>query len=297
MGQLLREILTREGYKTEVVTSGRDAMKSALESPPKLIVLDLMLPDVDGLEITRQIRAIPRVSHIPILVVSARGEVSDRVEGLRRGVDDYMPKPFDVSELVARIQSHIRRASEERSINPLSGLPGNFKIYGFIDRKLAAAAKISVLYLDLDNFKAYNDYYGFAHGDDVILLLASILEQTLKEEGRENVDLLGHIGGDDFVIVTEPEHAAHYCEVIIGRFDERIPLLYHEKDRERGFIELRDRRGNPQVYPVMTISIGIVSNERRSFESHVDLAEVAAEVKNMAKGSSGSSCYFDRRSG
>lgn len=296
MAQLLKEILVREGFTPTVVNSGGEALRNATEHPPDLIVLDLMLPDVDGLEICRQIRAIPRISHVPILVVSARAEVANRVEGLRVGVDDYMPKPFDVTELVARIQSHIRRASEERSINPLSGLPGNFKIYGFIDRELSEGAKIAVLYLDLDNFKAYNDYYGFAHGDDVILLVASILERVMKAEGRENTDLLGHIGGDDFVIVTEPAFSSHYCDAAIKRFDEKIPLLYDEKDRERGYIELKDRRGNLQRYPIMTISIGVVTNERRSFESHVDLAEVAAEVKNRAKDQEGSTCYFDHRS-
>ena len=295
MAHLLHEILAREGYTPVVVSSGGEALREAVESPPQLIVLDLMLPDVDGLEIARQIRAIPRISHVPILVVSARGEVASRVEGLRTGVDDYMPKPFDVAELVARIESHIRRASEERSINPLSGLPGNFKIYGYIDRMLTEDEKIAVLYADLDNFKAYNDYYGFAHGDDVILLVASILEQVLKAAGRENIDLLGHVGGDDFVIVTEPAYAEGFCNDIIARFDRKIPLLYHEEDRKQGHIELKDRRGNPQVYPIMTISIGIVTNERREFESHVDVAEVAAEVKNVAKIDEGSNYHWDRR--
>lgn len=295
MGSLLREILQREGYTAIVVSSGADAMEQATEHPPQLIVLDLMLPDVDGLEICRKIREIPRISHVPILVVSARGDVTDRVEGLRMGVDDYMPKPFDVSELVARIEAHIRRASEERSINPLSGLPGNFKIYGYIDKKLAESDDIAVLYVDLDNFKAYNDHYGFAHGDDVILLVASILERTLKERGRENIDLLGHIGGDDFVIVTEPRLAEEYCAAIIERFDSRIPLLYSEEDRRRGHIKLKDRRGNLQVYPIMTLSIGVVTTELREFDNHVELAEVAAEVKNKAKAEDGSTCYQDRR--
>jgi len=295
MGELLREILVREGYRADVVRSGAEAMEHATESPPDLIVLDLMLPDIDGLEICRQIRDIPRISHVPILVVSARADVTHRVEGLRIGVDDYMPKPFDVAELVARIEAHIRRASEERSINPLSGLPGNFKIYGYIDRKLAEDATIAVLYIDLDNFKAYNDYYGFAHGDDVILLVASILEQVLRRAARENVDLLGHIGGDDFVIVTQPEFAEGYCAEIIERFDAKIPLLYADEDRAQGHIKIKDRRGNLQVYPIMTISIGVVTNEQREFDSHVDLAEVAAEVKNKAKAEDGSRCYRDRR--
>lgn len=297
MAQLLREILAREGYRPTVVSSGGEALAAATEAPPDLIVLDLMLPDIDGLEFCRQIRGIPRVSHVPILVVSARGETESRIEGLRMGVDDYMPKPFDVAELVARIQAHIRRAQEERSVNPLSGLPGNFKIYGHIDRLLAGNATMAVLYLDLDNFKAYNDYYGFAHGDDVILLLASILERALKEEGRENVDLLGHVGGDDFVIVTEPAYADAYCARIIAGFDEQIPLLYDEKARERGYIEPKDRRGNVQRYPIMTVSIGVVTNERRDFESHVDLSEVATEVKNRAKVEPHSACLWDRRSG
>lgn len=295
MAQLLREILSREGFTPTIVGSGSEALREATEHPPDLVVLDLMLPDIDGLEICRQVREIPRISHVPILVVSARGGVANRVEGLRMGVDDYMPKPFDVTELVARIQSHIRRASEERSINPLSGLPGNFKIYGYVDRMLAEDSKLAFLYLDLDNFKAYNDYYGFAHGDDVLLLLASILEQVVKGSNRENIDLVGHIGGDDFVIVTAPEMAEAYCDAIIERFDERIPLLYHEEDRDRGFIELSDRRGNPQRYPIMTISIGAVTNEKRDFESHVELSEIAAEVKNRAKIEPGSACRWDRR--
>lgn len=295
MGPLLKEILEREGYWSTIAGSGAEALECAKKEVPDLIVLDLILPDLDGLEICRQIRAIPRISHIPILVVSARGDVENRVEGLRIGVDDYMPKPFDVTELVARIQSHIRRATEERSVNALSGLPGNLRIYGYIDRKLAEDAKIAVLYVDLDNFKAYNDYYGFAHGDDVILLVASILEEVVRRAGRENVDFVGHIGGDDFVTVTEPQYADEYCRGIIERFDEKIPLLYQEKDRARGGIQIKNRRGELVEYPIMTVSIGVVTNERRDFDSHAELAEVAAEVKNKAKEGSGSNCHFDRR--
>jgi diguanylate cyclase (GGDEF)-like protein len=178
--------------------------------------------------------------------------------------------------------------------NPLTGLRGNIDIKEEIRRRIKSKELFAVLYIDLDNFKAYNDYYGFLRGDEVIKFTAKLLSDALELLGGEK-DFLGHIGGDDFIIITTPDRAEEMCKYIISRFDSEIKFLYDKKDRERGYIEAVSRRGEKLKFPFISISIAIVTNEFRTFRSDLEIAEVAAELKKKLKQIRGSSYLKDRR--
>ena len=178
--------------------------------------------------------------------------------------------------------------------NPLTGLPGNLVIEEQLRRLLVNEAEFAVLYLDLNNFKAYNDKYGFERGDRVLLMTAEILSRSLAHEGMGE-DFLGHIGGDDFIIITSPDRAERIATSIIATFDREILAAFSEEDRGRGYIQVPNRQGKPQKFPVTSISIAGVTNKYREFKNYWEIPEVAAELKKLAKQQSGSRLVFDRR--
>ena len=181
-----------------------------------------------------------------------------------------------------------------RAANPLTNLPGNPAIQDAITERIHAGKKFVVIYCDLDNFKAYNDYYGFQQGDQVLLRIAAILQKAVNR-WRKGEAFLGHLGGDDFVIVTKKDIAEQLCQAVIKMFDEEIPSLYREEDRNRGYIVAQDRMGINQQFPIISISIAIVSNEKVEFKNNIEVAEKAAELKKYAKSLSGSNFVWDRR--
>ncbi|MHB8356397.1 MAG: GGDEF domain-containing protein, partial [Vulcanimicrobiaceae bacterium] len=173
-------------------------------------------------------------------------------------------------------------------------LPGNLSIEAVLRRRVASAERFAVLYEDLDNFKAFNDVYGFTHGDEAIQLLASVTVDVVRRRGTAN-DFVGHIGGDDFVVVTGCDRAEEIAREIIADFDRDVRRLYTPLDLQQGFIETRDRRGTLNRFPIMSLSIAIVTNEQRDFESYAEIGEAAAELKRYAKSISGSSYVKDKR--
>jgi diguanylate cyclase (GGDEF)-like protein len=227
-------------------------------------------------------------------MLTGRGDVEDKVGGIEAGADDYIVKPFDPKELLARIRMILRRTERNLEANPLTRLPGNISILNELNRRIENGAPFAVCYLDLDKFKAFNDKYGFEHGDEVIRETARILIRTVNELGNKD-DFIGHIGGDDFVVVTKPQTADKLCERIIMDFDRTIPSFYNETDRKNGYIIAHDRQGKIQKMPLMTISIGIVTNENRKIEHVAEIGEVGAELKGYAKKVGKSNFVKDKR--
>lgn len=181
-----------------------------------------------------------------------------------------------------------------RAANPLTNLPGNLVIQNKLTDCIESGEKFAVIYCDLDNFKAYNDYYGFQHGDQALLLVADILQKAVDRRGKRE-SFLGHVGGDDFVIITKPNNVKSLCQNIIAKFDAEVPSLYREQDRSRGYITIADRMGTSREFPIMGISLAIATNEKHKFESHLEVAEIAAEIKKHAKSIPGSNYVWDRR--
>ncbi len=282
------------GYQTKPTKNAMEAIESIVIEEPDLIILDLMLPGINGFEICQKLKDNYFTSHIPIIIVTAKAEIDNRVKGLSIGADDYIVKPFDPMELDARIKSLLRRVRRDLYANPLTRLPGNVAIEEEITDCIAGGHKFAICYLDIDNFKAFNDNYGFASGDSVIKLTARIIESAIKDTNVLR-GFIGHLGGDDFIFIITPDKIDEVCNKVIQTFDDLIILKYNESDRKRKFVTGIDRRGQVQQFPLMSISIAVVSNDQRSFTHHLQISEVATELKKIAKRISGSVYVKDRR--
>ncbi|HEU0028541.1 MAG TPA: response regulator [Ktedonobacterales bacterium] len=293
VARMLAETLEVEGYTPLVARTGEEGVALATREVPQLILLDLMLPGIDGFETLDAIRGTARTAHIPVLVVSARHDTDVVLRAFGSRVDDYIKKPFDGAELMARVGAQLRRAHESQ-LSALTNLPGGLRVERAIEDRLASGKRWSILYLDLDTFKAYNDVYGFLRGNDLIRLLARIASESARELGGPD-DFVGHVGGDDFIIITTPERVAPLCQRIIERWGRESRALYSPEDLARGGMVALDRRGQRQSYPLVSLSIGVVTNERRAITSPAEVSHIAAEVKRVAKGMLGNAWYIDQR--
>lgn len=280
------------GYACLEARDGDEALAAAHAATPDLIVLDIVMPHRSGDEVHAELRRDQRTRYIPVIFVTGRGESREKAAHLLRGADDYIAKPFDIDELVARVSAVIRRSKELRSLNPLSGLPGNLAIATEIERHLLADDGAACLYCDLDHFKVFNDHYGFARGDRLIVLLADLL---LRLASQYPGVFVGHVGGDDFVLIAAESDAPDLARDIVRRFDAAVPAVYDDADRERGGIVRIDRQGVERRMPFVTVSVGIVSIARARFASGVAVSRAAAEVKEIAKRRDESSWAIDRR--
>lgn len=294
MVKLTRDILAEKGFDVVSANNGMDGIRMVMTEKPDLVLLDIVMPGIDGFEVCKMLRQDESNNLMPIIMLTAQGNEEDKLTGLELGADDYITKPFNPRELISRVKNTLLRIERNRWANPLTGLPGNTEIQSEINYRIAKDMLFSVLYLDVDNFKAYNDVYGFARGDTAIKLIADILMDAVSAFGSQN-DFIGHIGGDDFVVITSPEYADTICENIIKEFDERVPELYYESDRKAGFISTTNRKGYIIRYPIMTLSIGVTSNEFRVLQNHIQVAEIAAELKKKAKSITGSVYLKDMR--
>jgi diguanylate cyclase (GGDEF)-like protein len=296
IARLLEIELAAAGYSVRVANDGQQALDLVKQDPPDLVITDVMMPHVDGFELTRLLRQDPRTAIISVIILTARGLSADKLEGFAIGADDYIVKPFDTPELLARVRGVLRRSKEMKDESPLTGLPGNVRIQEEIEGRVTSGGDFALLYADIDQFKSFNDHYGFARGDDVIRAVARLMEDVLAEFAADD-SFAGHLGGDDFVLVVPPNVAAIVADTIVQRFDELVPTWYDEADRDRGWLEVEDRRGQQQRFGVLTISIGVASTQRRGFAHFAEVVAVATEMKNFTKGTAGSSWAIDRRTG
>jgi diguanylate cyclase (GGDEF)-like protein len=294
MLKLLKRVLERAGFECVAVGDGSAAHEAAVDWRPDIILLDLMLGATTGEEILSELRKDFRTRLIPVVFLTVRSSLKDKVEHLMNGADDYVTKPFIPEELVARLRAVISRATTTRELNPLTGMSGNSDILREITHRLEANERFAVLYPDIDAFKSYNDHYGFVRGDDVIKTLSTIIFEVLEEMPSKRT-FAGHVGGDDFVVLTEPQLAEPIADEITKRFDAAVPALYDLIDRERGWIEYEERNGNQVRADFVSVSIGVVIAEPRTYSSAAALAARAAEVKGVAKRMPGSKWVLDRR--
>jgi len=291
----LLEATLQDEFELTKAFSGKEALKKLKITNPNLLVLDYVLPDLEGPEICKIVRKDPLFSNIPILMLTGKGEVEDKVGGLEAGADDYMLKPFDPQELIARIRMLIRRSSANLDANPLTRLPGNVSINKELLEKIQGKEKFAVLYVDIDNFKALNDYYGFEEGDNVIKETARILIDSIQKKGTAK-DFVGHIGGDDFAIITTPEKAERIAKKIVTDFDNIAPTFFKEKERLKGYIETKGRDNQIHKFSFPTISLGIITNLKQDFIHTAQVNSLGAEIKSLAKKFPESKYIFDKRS-
>jgi diguanylate cyclase (GGDEF)-like protein len=291
---VLKLTLAEENYEVAEAKDGQEALEKIQSESPSLLLLDYKIPKVDGREVCRRVKKDLLLRHLPIIMVTGKGDISDKVDGIDAGADDYIVKPFEPKELLARIRMILRHTERDLEANPLTRLPGNVSILKELSARLNSKNLFAVCYLDLDKFKAYNDKYGFEHGDDVIRETARILIKSTQKNGNPE-DFIGHIGGDDFVIVTTPDVVDMVCKQIIESFEKVVPEFYTEPDRKKGFIFAKDRKGKQQKIPLLSISIGIVTNEHRNIKHVAQIGEIGAELKSFAKSLERSNYVKDNR--
>jgi diguanylate cyclase (GGDEF)-like protein len=292
--QFVQVNLELEGFETEPAENGRLALESAQARPPDLVLLDVMMPEMDGLTVLRRMRSAPATANVPVILLTAKALAEDRVKGLDLGADDYITKPFAVEELMARVRSVLRRAQQMRDLSPLTGLPGNFRITRELEERVNGDGLFAVIHADLDNFKSFNDHYGFMRGDAVIKFCAQSLMEAAELTGDENA-FVGHVGGDDFVAVLHPSYAEEYCKDALRIFDDGILTFYDTEDALQGYIEVSDRQGERHAFPISSLSIGVATNLRRRITSEWEASAIASEMKEYAKRQPGSVYEIDRR--
>ena len=292
--ELIRDILESAGYKVVPAYNAKEALEKVYTESPDLILLDILMPRVDGYQVCREIREDILLANIPIIMLTVKGGEKDEIKGLGIGADDYIIKPFRPGVLLARVKMVLKRTLRGLEANPLTRLPGNTAIIDEIEERIESDRLFAVLYFDLDNFKAFNDRCSFELGDKVIQETARIIIKHMKELGNPD-DFIGHIGGDDFIAITTPEKVDSICSAIIKSFDKEILKFYSSKDRAKGYITSKDRQGKINRFPIMSITIGVVTNTKRKFGHRGQVVAVGAELKKYAKSLEGSNYVIDRR--
>ena len=290
---MLIERLAIDGIASEAVHDGVTALQRAIALRPQLIVLDLGLPELSGDQVFERLQADHRTRYTPVVFLTGSSRKDDKVRHLLAGADDYVTKPFDLEELAARVQTSLRRLRTLGGLNPLSGLPGNTAIYEEMTARLKAGERFACVYLDIDNFKSFNDRYGFTRGDTLITELAEAIFGAVAASADHA--FLGHIGGDDFVVLCPVEEAESLAEDVVARFRVRSRQLHDAGDIAAGGYEAPDRRGLRSRWPIASVSAGIALSDARAFVTAAALAQAAAEMKTVAKRESARRVAVDRR--
>ena len=266
-----------------------------LQNIPTLIIINEDKINIDTVGMCRRIRDNEDNRATPIIVVSSNLNKEHRLKILDTAVEYYIKKPVDVDYLYYTIKNLVKLIYVNRGVSPLTGLPGNMQIEAELKRRLRKKNEFSILYFDLDNFKAYNDIYGFLKGDEIIKLTARIIQRNIHDIDVEG-SFIGHIGGDDFVaIVSSQIDFERICQNIIIEFDYEILEYFSNEDSENGYMEITNRKGVLEQFPLVSLSIGVVVVEKGNYRNIIEIGEVGAQVKHVAKTMQGSTYIINRR--
>lgn len=291
-------VIFRELFKDDkeykFISVKTEQIDIALKNIPSLIVINEDAIDRDVLELCKQIRRDEDNTITPVIVVSSNGDRQHRMNILNESIEYFIKKPVDEGYLYLTVKNLNRLLSINRRISPLTGLPGNVQIHAELKKRISNEEDFSVLYLDLDNFKAYNDVYGFLKGDHIIEFTANVISSCIHELANEH-SFIGHIGGDDFIAIVEGTRTEKLCQSIIATFDKKVKDFYTDEDNEKGYIEVENRKGIVEQFPLTSISIGVVVADKDRFHNILEIGEIGAQVKHAAKSVMGSSYAIDRR--
>lgn len=291
-------LVFRELFKNDLeykfISVKSEQIDYALKNIPSIIIINEDAIKVDVIELCEKIRKDEDNSITPIIVVSSNSEKEHRIKILKESIEYYIKKPVDAQYLYYTIKNLSRLLNINRRISPLTGLPGNVQIHAELKKRISNKEEFSVLYLDLDNFKAYNDVYGFLKGDEIIKFTADTIIRCIHSQISDG-SFVGHIGGDDFIAIIPTLHCENICESIIASFDSEVTKFFTEEDNEKGYIEVANRKGVIEQFPLTSISIGVVEADRGRFSNMLEIGEVGAQVKHLAKSIMGSSYAIDRR--
>jgi diguanylate cyclase (GGDEF)-like protein len=285
IGNMLKIYFSGMGFVVDVAVRGSDALEKTKQVLPHLIVLDIMLPDIDGYEVCRNLRTNMRTSHIPVIFLTQKDERSDKLQGLELGADDYITKPFDIEELKLRVQGAIKRAERESLTDPRSGLPAGRLIEEQL-RRIIREKDWALIDARVNHFELFKDVYGFVAGDDVLRFTAMMIGEIVDELGA-TTDFIGHAGGDNFIIITTSDKAPAIRDRIKERFNEEVLTHYNFMDRQQGYVQAPASDGTTTKVSFMTMSIGVVSPNEHSFADIREITELAAEARRQDSPSTG----------
>lgn len=286
--------LEAAGYKALEAADGVAALELLERDVPDLVLLDMMMPNLDGRAVCRAIRADRRLQHLPVVFLTANATIDAKLEGLDDGANDYLTKPYERKEMLLRVKNLIGWSRAQRHSNPLTGLPGNPAIEAEVEGLLNEGQVFAFLYVDIDHFKAYNDFYSYRAGDEVIKFMARVLSEAIEQKGNPR-DFVGHIGGDDFVVITTPDRADEIAAAIIERFDGQVPEYYRPAERAQGYVEIANRQNKMEQFPLVSVTIALVESDRYQIEHVAMLNDVVAELKHVGKQRPGSVVVRERR--
>jgi len=290
----LKENFRREKDEYKFKTVKTSELEVALRNIPSLLIIDEDNTDINIVEFCKSIRSNEDNSITPIIVVSSQREKEHAVDVLRTDVQYYIKKPIDDEFFYYTIKNIVGLLTKNRRISPLTGLPGNLQIQTEMKKRLLNKETFAILYFDLDNFKAYNDVYGFSNGDEIIKFTARTISKHVHQiENSDN--FIGHIGGDDFVAIIGQTDYDKVCKEIIEEFDKYTVDFYNEDDAERGYVEVANRRGIIEQFPLTTISIAVLEVDSKIYKTTLEIGEVAGQIKHQAKTVPGSTYVINRR--
>ncbi len=291
--QTLQGFWSSEHVRWRVFTSGRALLEKVFTEPPQILICSEESDDIGGIDVIGTVKSENIFMKICAVLILSRDTLQNvQLTDLR--IDDFLLCPFDVLGAKARLEFALQRFSSVLDANPLTHLPGNTSIMHTVDRYLVEKTPIAFAYLDIDNFKAFNDKYGFSRGDEVLLVTARLLVSTVMGMDAPH-KFVGHIGGDDFFFLTPPDVMEEACKHLTTVYDSLIPTFYDDDDKERGGIESHDRQGNVSEYPFMSISIGITINKDGCYSHYGEISQSLGQLKKHAKTTQGSCYVFDRR--
>jgi len=279
ISNMLKIYFTGHNFEVDTALRGGDALEKTRLNLPHLIVLDIMLPDIDGFEVCRILRTHTRTSHVPIIFLTQKDERSDKLQGLELGADDYITKPFDIEELKLRVQRAIARAEQQSLTDPRSGLPSGRLIEEQL-RRIIREKGWMLMDIRIKHFEPFKDVYGFVAGDDVLRFAAMLLNEVVDELGTAN-DFIGHAGGDNYIVITFSPNAAEMKKQLKERFDEQILSHYNFLDRQQGYILSANAEGQSEKVPLMSLAIGSVSPAEYDFADIREITEMAAEMRRQ----------------
>lgn len=288
---IFRELF-REDKEYKFLNVKTENIDIALKNIPSLIIINEDGIDRNVIDICKKIRKDEDNTITPVIVVSSNGSREHRLKILNESIEYFIKKPVDEGYLYYTVKNLTRLLTINRRMSPLTGLPGNVQINSELKKRLIKQEEFSVLYLDLDNFKAYNDVYGFLKGDQIIEFTANVIVNAVHEFGN---GFVGHIGGDDFIVILPYKNVDKLCQNIIRNFDSEVKKFYNYRDNENGYIEVANRKGIIEKFPITSISIAVVVVDKGRFSNILEIGDTATQMKHTVKSVMGSSYAIDRR--
>ena len=293
LAALIQSLWISDRVHWTVFASGESALEQIFSEPPDMVIAEQFLPGLNGIEVLRMLKEENVYRQICAILVVKSEHLPD-VPIANLDVDELLILPTTDAKLRARIALALHRTGLTLDANPLTRLPGNTSIINMVRRLLANGTDFALAYVDMDNFKPYNDKYGFSRGDEVLLMTARLIVNTVSALQR-SPSFVGHIGGDDFVFILPIEDMEDACKQVVNDFDAIVPSFYDLEDKTRGYIVSHDRRGEELTFPILSISIAVVLNTNSRYSHYAALSTTAGQLKKAAKAIPGSGYVFDKR--